>query len=456
MALSPALREAIADAGFQSPTPVQQQAIPLGLEGADLMVQAKTGSGKTAAFALPLLLRIENEGEVGRTTALVLCPTRELAEQVANQVRLLAKRIPNVKVLTLCGGVPAREQVPALEHAPQIVVGTPGRILDHLERQTLDLSGVQTLVLDEADRLLDMGFEESVGAIAEGTPLSRQTLLFSATIGPEVKRLSRAYQQQAKSLVVDSADVVASVDETFFEVLPAEKVDASVALLAHHQPEQALVFCVTKNDARAVTKALCARGFSALALHGDLNQPERDSVFAQFLGKSAQVLVATDVAARGLDVSNLPMVLSFELPTNVDVHVHRTGRTGRAGESGTALHLVSHSERRRADAIEKQLGREAKWGRIPAMASDFRAPQSPYVTLVVSGGRKDKLRPGDVLGALTGVAGLAADDVGKILVHPARTYVAVKRSVAKRAAADLSANKIKKRKFRVSLAADQG
>lgn len=455
MALSPNLREAVADAGFQSPTPVQQQSLPLGLEGADLMVQAKTGSGKTAAFALPLLSRLERDGEVGRTTALVLCPTRELADQVANQVRLLAKRIPNVKVLTLCGGIPAREQVPALEHAPQIVVGTPGRVLDHIERQTLDLADVQTLVLDEADRLLDMGFEESVGAIAERTPLTRQTLLFSATIGPEVKRLSRLYQQQAQSLVVDSADVVATVEETFFEVLPAEKVDATVALLAHHQPEQALVFCVTKKDTRAVTEAFSARGFSALALHGDLNQPERDTVFAQFLGKSAQILVATDVAARGLDVSHLPLVLSFELPTNVDVHVHRTGRTGRAGESGMALHLVAHSERRRAEAIEKQLRREAKWGRVPALASDFRAPHSPYVTLVVSGGRKDKLRPGDLLGALTGVAGLDANVVGKILVHPSRTFVAIKREVAQKAVAALNANKIKKRKFRVSLAGDR-
>ncbi len=295
-----------------------------------------------------------------------------------------------------------------------------------------------------------MGFEESVGAIVDQTPPTRQTLLFSATIGKDVERLSRSYQRAPEAIRVDTASVTDTVEEGFFEVNPAEKDDAVATLLAHHRPEQALIFCVTKNDTRAVSDSLRKKGFAAIALHGDLAQHERDAVFAQFVNHSAQILVATDVAARGLDVTGLEMVISYELPTNVDIHIHRTGRTGRAGQRGRALHLVAHSEKRRADAIAQARKTALVWDRLPPAKEDFRAPKAAFVTLVVNGGRQDKLRPGDLLGALTNGTGLTGDDVGKIAVHPRRTYVAIRRAKASEALTALSTNKIKKRRFKVS------
>jgi len=449
LGLKAPLARAIEVLGFAEMTPVQAQALPPILQGQDVIARARTGSGKTVAFGLGLLSRIDTA--VARVQALVLCPTRELADQVSAELRRLARFIPNCRIVTLCGGVPVRTQLPSIEQPPQIVVGTPGRILDHLRRESLDLRTLDVLVLDEADRMLALGFSESIHDVVAQTSKARQTLLFSATYPTDIQSLSRALQRTPLELKVEAATDTDDIEEHFYDVSPAQKLDALTALLHHHQPESALVFCHTRNDTRDVTDQLKARGFSVLALHGELEQRDRDEVLLRFVNKSCSVLVATDVAARGLDIKRLPAVIAWELPTDPDVHVHRIGRTGRAGEKGLALALCSRRERDRVDAIEARTGRKVSWGELDlTRVGELPAPAgAPMVTLCIEGGKQDKLRPGDLLGALTGDIGLEGTDVGKIDVQPSRTYVAIRRERAERALHGLRNGKIKSRSFKV-------
>ncbi|MDP2344763.1 MAG: ATP-dependent RNA helicase DbpA [Deltaproteobacteria bacterium] len=441
LSLAPELVRAIEVLGFSQMTPVQQHALPSLLAARDVIAQARTGSGKTVAFGLALLARVDVD--VAGVQALVLCPTRELADQVSNEVRRLARFINNLRVVTLCGGVPVRTQTPSLQTSPHVVVGTPGRILDHLERETIDLSGLRVLVLDEADRMLDMGFLDAIASVVEQAPKARQTLLFSATFPNEIRALSKKLQQDPHEVTVDN-DGGVDVEELFFEVEPAKKIDALSALLKDRKPESALIFCHTRNDVRDVSGWLGKRGFSVLALHGDLEQRERDEVLLQFANKSCSVLVATDVAARGLDIKGLSAVISWELPTDPDVHLHRIGRTGRAGQSGLALALCSRSER---DRVAK-LDRPVRWGQLPA--DDDEPPAPPAMnTLIIEGGKQDKLRAGDLLGALTGDVGLPGDVVGKIDITPRHTYVAIRADQVDAALKGLRAGKIKGKSFRI-------
>jgi ATP-dependent RNA helicase DbpA len=448
LALDPLLARALEVLGFTHMTPVQEHALPPLLAGQDVIAQARTGSGKTAAFGLGVLSRIDVE--VRKVQALALCPTRELADQVSAELRRLARFVPNLKIVTLCGGVPVRTQTPSLVQSPHIVVGTPGRILDHLRRETLDLCQLRVLVLDEADRMLDMGFAESIEAVVEKVPARRQTLLFSATFPAEIRTMSKRLQRTPVEVTVDLDHEASELQQIFFQVEPEQKLDAVTALLHEHEPESALVFCHTRKDTRDVAANLAARGFSVLALHGELEQRERDEVLLRFGNKSCTVLVATDVAARGLDIKGLPAVITWELPRDPDVHVHRVGRTGRAGEKGLALSLCAPRERARAEAICARLGVTVRWGKVDLAKARALPPPSPapMVTLLVEGGRQDKLRAGDLLGALTGELGLAGDEVGKIDLQPARTYVAIRRDRAERA---LRVGKIKGRSFRVRL-----
>jgi ATP-independent RNA helicase DbpA len=429
---------AVETLGFSAMTPVQRHALPSLLAARDVIAQARTGSGKTVAFGLGLLSRVDVD--VVGVQALVLCPTRELADQVSNEVRRLARFMPNLRVVTLCGGVPVRTQTPSLQKPPHVVVGTPGRILDHLERETIDLSGLRVLVLDEADRMLDMGFLDSISAVVDQAPKARQTLLFSATFPTEIRALSKKLQRDPHEVTVDN-DAGVDVEELFFEVEGAKKLDALTALLKTRRPESALVFCHTRNDVRDVSALLGKRGFSVLALHGDLEQRERDEVLLRFANKSCAVLVATDVAARGLDIKGLAAVVSWELPTDPDVHLHRVGRTGRAGSSGLALALVSRAERDRVPGT-------VTWGQLPKDDDDRPAP-APMTTLIIEGGKQDKLRAGDLLGALTGDVGLAGDVVGKIDIVARHTYVAIRSDRVDAALAGLRAGKIKGKSFRV-------
>ena len=445
--LSEPLRRSLSEVGYAEMTPVQAASLPLILAGRDVVAQARTGSGKTAAFALGLLSTLD-AGAV-RLQALVLCPTRELADQVSREVRRLARFIPNVKVLTLCGGVPLRPHLASLAHEPHIVVGTPGRVLELIEKEALPVQAVKTLVLDEADRMLDMGFADAISDIISRTPQQRQTLMFSATIPDSIRAISRQFQNNAADVTVASAADENPIEQIFFEVEPDQKVEALATLLLEYRPESAVVFCNTRQDVRMVAEQLAAREFAVLALHGELDQREREEMLVRFANKSANILVASDVAARGLDIHELPMVINFDIASDPDTHLHRIGRTGRAGRSGLALSLSSPREIKRVNQIEDRQGRPLRWQRLPE-SKVGREPLIPaYVTLAVDAGRQDKLRPGDLLGGLTGEAGIPGAAVGKIDVFPTRTYVAIAREWHDKAVQRLRAGKIKGRTFRI-------
>ncbi|MCQ4165365.1 ATP-dependent RNA helicase DbpA [Tahibacter harae] len=447
LSLPQPLLQALDALGHTQATPVQAQSLPGLLAGRDVIAQARTGSGKTVAFGLGLLARLDPA--LGATQALVLAPTRELADQVGKVLRQLARFLPNLKLSILCGGVPLRVQVESLAHAPQVVVGTPGRIVEHLEKGSLELSALRVLVLDEADRMLDMGFSDSIAAVLRYVPRECQVNLFSATFPDEIRALSGDYQRDPLAVTVDSGEAAPDVVQRFYEVEPAQKLDTVAWLLGEHKPESCVIFCNTRRDTQDVAAALDQRGFSVLALHGDLEQRDRDEVLVRFANRSCSILVATDVAARGLDIEDLPVVIMYDIASDADTHVHRSGRTGRAGRSGLALTLCSSREMGRAKAIEERLG-SLRWETAKTSPARLRSGQlAPMQTLVIDAGRKDKLRPGDILGALTGSAGLAAADVGKIAIFDVRAYVAVSRGIADKALARLREGKIKGRSLRV-------
>ena len=446
--IPPAQVENLDSLGYREMTPIQQAALPLALAGKDLIAQAKTGSGKTAAFALSLLTRL-NPRDFG-TQALILCPTRELATQVAGEIRRLARYQQNIKVVILCGGQSIGPQIGSLAHGAHIVVGTPGRIKDHLRKETLSLGRVNTLVLDEADRMLEMGFIEDIESIVGQTPASRQTLLFSATYPDDIQALSGRFQNSPQQVSVESLHSGQHIDQQFFICQKNERLESLVKLLVHFRPESAVVFCNTKQLTREVCQYLNGAGIHANALHGDMEQRDRDQVLIQFKQLSFTILVATDVAARGLDIDDLPAVVNFELPRNAEVYVHRIGRTGRAGKTGLALSLFADAERYKLQAIGDYLQRDLDFEAIETVtaAGEMMAPPA-YITLCIAGGRKDKVRPGDILGALTGDAGIDGKSVGKITVMDYAAYVAIERDLADKALGRLLNGKIKGRKFKV-------
>lgn len=447
LSLRPELLASVATLGYDAMTPVQAQAVPQLLEGKDLLAQAKTGSGKTAAFAIGLLNKLDAQDYC--TQALVLCPTRELAEQVAAEIRRLASAIPNTKLLTLCGGKPMGPQLASLRRDPHIVVGTPGRILKHLEKQTLHLDALRTLVLDEADRMLDMGFLEDIQQIIDKTPTSRQTLLFSATYPDGIRSISAHVQRNPIEVRVEDSHHSPDIEQIFIKVGKGERVQTLLNVIAHYRPESTLVFCNTKQQCHELASELRQHDLHALALHGDLEQFERDQVLTQFAGKSSSILIATDVAARGLDVKELAAVINFELSRDPEVHIHRIGRTARAGSKGLAVSLFTDSEQRHLEAIEEYQDSAAdvvEAATLPKPASLKLFP--PMVTLFVNGGRKDKMRPGDLLGALTATGELSGSQIGKITLFDKVAYIAVEQKVAKLALTILSDGKIKGRKFR--------
>ena len=449
LALPESLQRSVAALGFVEMTPIQADSLPALLAGKDVIAQAKTGSGKTVAFGLALLSGLSVEGSA--VQALVLCPTRELADQVAKVLRKLASATPNIKILSLCGGMPLRAQLASLVHLPHIVVGTPGRIQEHLTRASFALDALRILVLDEADRMLDMGFEPAISEILQSAPSERQTLLFSATYPEQIRALSKRFQRDPSSVTLPELHDNEVIDQQFYAVELARKPDAVLALLALHKPASTLVFCNTKRDTDALAQTLGARGLSVLALHGDMEQRDRTEVLVRFANGSCSVLVATDVAARGLDLVDLAAVLNYELALDADQHIHRVGRSGRAGQKGLAWSLVTTNELERAHLIEARQAAPLRWSELDLSAqSGEKLPTAAYLTLMVEGGRKDKLRPGDLLGALTGAAGLPVEAVGKIDIFETRAYVALTRSSAEQALARLRAGQIKGKRFRVS------
>jgi len=447
--LKPALLASLQTHDYPAMTPVQAQSLPPILAGRDVIAQARTGSGKTAAFGLGLLQALDVD--TIRLQALVLCPTRELADQVSKAIRRLAAAMPNVKLLTLCGGMPLGPQLASLAHDPHIVVGTPGRVQEHLKRGSLHGGGIKVLVLDEADRMLDMGFGEAIDDIVGRIAKHHQTLLFSATYPEAIRTASRRLQKEPVEVTVETpVEAGPAIEQQFIEVEPAQKLDALAQLLATDRDQHALVFCNMRKDVDAVAQELDRRGFSALALHGDMEQRDRDEVLVRFANRSCSVLVATDVAARGLDIAALPRVISYDIAHDPDTHTHRIGRTGRAGQSGLAITLCTPRERPKAENIEQVLGEPLPWRPLKLAPPRGKTLHlAPMKTLVIDAGRQDKLRPGDILGALTGDAGLSAADIGKIDVFATRAYVAITRALANKALERLRSGKIKGRNFRV-------
>lgn len=430
-------------------TPIQALSLPSILAGKDVIGQGKTGSGKTAAFGLGVLqnLRVKRF----RVQSLVLCPTRELADQVAKEIRTLARGIHNIKVLTLCGGMPMGPQIGSLEHGAHILVGTPGRILDHLERGRIDLSELNTLVLDEADRMLEMGFQDALDAVVEAAPKQRQTLLFSATFPKQIKSVADRIMLNPEMVKVESTHDHSSIQQHFYKLEGTEaRDDALELLLLHHQPESAVVFCNTKKEVQNVNDELSHRGFSVTELHGDMEQRERDQALVQFSNKTISILVATDVAARGLDVDNLDAVFNFELSRDPEVHVHRIGRTGRAGGKGVACSFFSEKEMHRVAQIDEYMDMPIEPSTLPEKPNS-KPYQSNMVTIQIDGGKKAKLRAGDILGALTGQGGIDGKSVGKINLSAMRAYVAIEKSLAKKALNKIESGKMKGRQFRARI-----
>jgi len=454
LALDPTLRAGLDALDYTRLTPIQAQALPAILDGRDLIAQAPTGSGKTAAFGLGLLQKMDPG--VIRTQALVLCPTRELADQVGKHLRKLATGIPNLKLSVLCGGIPLGPQLASLAHAPHVVVGTPGRVLELVQKDALDLRGVRVLVLDEADRMLDMGFDEPIRALVKRTPKDRQALLFSATYPDAIRSLAQAMLREPLEVSVDGGAQPTAIQAHFFEADAQRRAPQLAALLLQFKPESTVVFCNMRRDTEEVVGSLAHYGFTALALHGDMEQRDRDEVLVRFANRSCNVLVASDVAARGLDIEDIGAVVNYELPTDADTYLHRVGRTGRAGRGGLALSLVTSQERGRAALIEERMlesggGKPIRYQQVaPLDGKPREVPQAAMITLRIDAGRTDKLRPGDIVGALTGDAGLPKDAIGKIDVFATRSYVAIARAQANHALAQLRAGKIKGRKFRVN------
>ncbi len=457
LALSPALLSVVDELGYEKLTPIQEQTIPLLLEGKDLVGQSKTGSGKTAAFALGILERLRlEERQLG---ALVLCPTRELSAQVAREIRRLGRRHAGLSVLVLAGGEPVRTQAVQLERGVHVVVGTPGRVLDQLRRRNLRVHAVNCVVLDEADRMLDMGFQEDMEKILKALPPVRQTLFFSATFPDSIAALSKKHQKDPAWVRIDEEVESSEIRQIVYTAEPEEKLGALRWVLRQHPHESALVFANFKASVAEIEQALSGANVSVASLHGDLEQFDRDRVMAKFRNASTRVLVATDVAARGIDVQHLDLVVNFELPSQPEVYVHRIGRTGRAGKSGLAVSLCAANERAKLAAIEQVVNvslepvkRPAKQREsAPAQALDRSAAMA---TLRIAGGRKDKLRPGDILGALCGEAsGLKADDIGKIEIHDHFSFVAVAARVSLQAQQSLNDGRIKGKRFKTTLVA---
>lgn len=489
MNLDERILKAVKDLGYEEATSIQVEAIPLALEGEDILGQAQTGTGKTAAFTIPLLSRIEPKKK--ELQAIVLCPTRELALQVSKEIRKLSTYMKGLKLLPVYGGQDIVKQIKSLREGVQIVVGTPGRIMDHMRRRTLKLGSVSCVVLDEADEMLDMGFREDMENILSEVPSERQTLLFSATMPAPILQIAKTFQKNAKQVkVVNKELTVENIEQYYFEVKRNAKEEILSRLIDVYNPELSIIFCNTKKKVEEVANDLQNRGYFAEGLHGDLKQAQRDRVMGNFRSKKTEILVATDVAARGLDVKGVDLVINYDLPQDDEYYVHRIGRTGRAGKAGLALSFVCGKEayklreiakychtkiklkpvpslddvtNRRVDSIfreisaiieeedmtkvtkhiERKINEEdftaldvaaaflklylsSKEGSVEGMEEDFAfSNEGGMVKLFINIGKKDGVKPRDILGAIAGESGLSGKLVGEIKMYDRYTFVEV-------------------------------
>ena len=450
LGLNPAIVENLTSLGYLEMTPIQAQGLPLILSGRDFIGQANTGSGKTAAFALGILAKLDLTKNV--LQALVLVPTRELAEQVTIEIRRLARAMGNVKVLTLSGGTEERHNVKSLQQGAHIIVGTSGRVIKMLKDRTLKTFDIKTLVLDEADRLLEMGSIDEINFIAASIPATRQTMLFSATFPNGIKMLSASLQEEAVQVSIDSQHQNSTVEQLFFKVHD-EKTEALLTLLAYYQPESCLIFCNSREACSKLSGFLRTKSIASLQIHSDLEQKDRRLILIKFDNRTCRILVATDLASRGLDLKDVEAVINYDLPSDHELYVHRIGRTGRAGKNGLALNLYTQKERAMLQTIGDYLKTECVVLDLEQLKDVKSLGSRPMMsTLYISSGRKDNLRPGDILGALTKGAGLSAEEVGKINVLEVNSYVAVVSEKLDRAINGLNEQKIKGKKVKAGKA----
>jgi ATP-dependent RNA helicase DeaD len=515
LGLEPTILRAITELGFESPTPIQAKAIPVLNSGRDLIGQAQTGTGKTAAFAIPLITKIDAESNL--TQALVMVPTRELAVQVAGGIYDLAKHT-GARVVPVYGGQPIDRQFRALRTGAQIVVGTPGRILDHLRRGSLTLANVAFCALDEADEMMALGFAEDMDAILGQLPETRQLAFFSATMPPKIASLVKKYLGDAQHISIEpKRRTVESTNQTYYDVPKGKKLEALARVLDMETPGSSIVFCRTRQETNDLCEALRIRGYNAEALHGDMNQSERDRVMKRFREMQADILVATDVAARGLDIDSVTHVINYDIPWDVEQYIHRIGRTGRAGRSGSAITLVEGKQRRQLETIERVIGTKIKPARIPTAAdiaarrrevfrdalrekldaneyesqmptvedlledyeptqiaaaalqmlwqmqhadpegdqeaeADFEQPELGMSRIFMSLGRQDGLRPGDVVGAIIGETGLNARSIGVIDILDRNAFFEVPSSDAARVIEALGQTQIRGKRVKVNMA----
>jgi ATP-independent RNA helicase DbpA len=434
--LAPALQGALSELKYSSLTVTQQACLPQLLAGSDAAVKAKTGTGKTLAFGLTILNELIDDQANGHSGvhSLVLCPTRELAQQVAEQLRLLAKQHANTKVLTLVGGVSIGPQIGSLVHAPSVVVGTPGRVMDLIRKEKLDVSGVKCLVLDEADRILDMGFTDQMSWILGALPKQRHSMLFSATFGGAIERLTKQYLHKAAIIEVEDNQQHTQITQLAYTLQDERMVYGVSAVLTHHQPQSCMVFCQTKQQTQELADDLHDKGFNVQAIHGDLTQAQRQQVLTQFAIKSCNLLVATDVAARGLDLDQVDLVINAQIADSAETHTHRVGRTGRAEQTGTAITLVFEHEVKALSKIAEDTNSHIPVKHIQALrfhANRIVLPE--HDCIMVDGGKKQKVSKGDLLGALIKQAEIVKEDIGKMQITHDKAYIAIKQRSVKRA-----------------------
>jgi len=435
-----ALLETIKSLGFTSMREIQEKAINHILEDNDILAQSKTGSGKTLAFGLPCVMRTNTNNYKPQT--IIITPTRELADQIAVELRKIAAYKPNLKILTLYGGVPLRAQAESLAKGAHILIGTPGRIQDHLAKETLTLESIKTLVLDEADRMLDMGFYDEIVKIGSNMPKGKQTLLFSATFPPNIEKLAKALLKQPLTLKVDTILESAKIDEIVYET--SDKFKTLITLIQSYKPESLLIFCNTKAEVISLTDSLHKHGHSAIDIHGDLDQKDRNESVIAFSNGSTRILVATDVASRGLDIKDIELVINYDLPFDQEVYTHRIGRTGRADATGTAISLYGPGDSTKCAYITSA----ARTAQIKDLRVDAAFKMiSKYDTLCLNGGKKTKLRAGDILGTLCKEIGIDPKMIGKINITDTKSYVALHHTVTDSVFKALKKTPIKKKKY---------
>lgn len=494
LGLCPEIMKAVKNMGFEEASPIQAKAIPAMLEGKDIIGQAQTGTGKTAAFGIPLLEKIDPKNK--KLQAIVLCPTRELAIQVAEEIRNLAKYMHAIKVLPIYGGQEIVKQIRSLKSGTQLIIGTPGRVMDHMRRKTVKMENVHTVVLDEADEMLNMGFREDIETILEGVPEERQTVLFSATMPKPILDITKRFQKNAELIKVTKKELtVPNIEQFYYEVKPKNKEEVLSRLLDIYNPKLSVIFCNTKKQVDLLVNGLLGRGYFAAGLHGDMKQAQRDRVMDGFRKGKTEILVATDVAARGIDVEEVEAVFNYDLPQDDEYYVHRIGRTGRAGRVGRSFSFVTGKEVYKLKEIQRYCKTKIYAQKVPSlddvantrmdklmetinriieeedlttyfqmiqaevndsdytsmdiaaallklcsgtkeedgedMFEDTGAEEPGMVRLFINIGKKHKAKPGDILGALAGESGLPGKVVGTIDMYDKYTFVEVPREYAR-------------------------